>query len=110
MIARQSCILVTCDGCKQLAADGDDGVYHFDTVDQARECFGDDWVIADDGSATCPRCIAGRLCAVQGHDWSEWRGCRCAGRIAKHAADGCDQSRFCDRCDKHEYRPGGGGR
>jgi hypothetical protein len=104
VITRQACITVGCDGCGESGDDCDGGVPHFATVEQARG-FLDGWRIADDGGATCERCVARQACAGQGHVWDEWRDCRCDGLIGEHAAAGCDQSRFCERCHEHERRP-----
>ena len=99
------CLLITCNTCGDPGEDGDAGVPHFETIEQARDYL-DDWEISPDaGMVTCEGCVARRVCAEQGHDPGEWVDCRCGGRIAEHRARGCDQFRHCTRCGDLELRP-----
>lgn len=58
MIKTHSCLTVACNLCNETFTDDEDGIPHFDTIQEARDyqdAWGDEyqWTISDDGYAIC---------------------------------------------------------
>lgn len=78
MLTEVTCVVIACDGCGQPGFDsgdgGDwDGIFHFDTEQEAEETAREAGWFADRDRATCRRCLDKAECERMGHDWSEWR-------------------------------------
>lgn len=88
-VETRTCIVLTCDVCGwQGGTDCAPGSEeHYGTVEQARL---DGWIV-DGDTARCHACEMERLCALVGHEWSEWH-------------TGSDGGRFrgCDNCHREE--------
>ena len=67
MIRNTVCVEVTCDDCRQPLG-GDEGPVHYANFDDARK-WNEDWVIRDDGHATCGDCGDRDTCSREGHQW-----------------------------------------
>ena len=102
MIRNTVCVEVTCDDCRQPLG-GDEGPVHYANFDDARK-WNEDWVIRDDGHATCGDCGDRDTCSREGHQWQPWVECNCGGTITAHTDRCTARFRVCDRCVKLEYR------
>jgi hypothetical protein len=114
MIRTVTCVVVECDDCKDAYWENGDfgGIPHWKTVEEAiQEMAGDGdaedpdeyaWVFLDGGHVVCPYCWTARICAAEGHEFLPPMPCRCQGRNAEHAENGCPDWQLCGRCNHRE--------
>lgn len=102
MIAERGCVTLACDTCaRSLGNEDEGGTWHFDHVAEALTAADDsEWSVTPD-RVECPQCAAKRVCAADGHEWSEWARCLCGGRIS-HPAGTTTDRRYCKRDNCHE--------
>jgi hypothetical protein len=102
-IQRVDCYLISCSICRS-PYETNDGAILFWSADEALSYVTehDGWTVTESGNPICSSCTAGLRCARDGHDYSPWHPCHCAGRIPEHALFGCGLFRFCHDCDHHE--------
>jgi hypothetical protein len=111
MIRTETCLIVICDRCHTPAGNQDEdfeGEVHFRSFNEAAEQLPEWRLDLARGHAVCDTCVVDEECATCGHDFGEWRNCRCRGAIAAHMtevtvgailAHTCPvEIRWCQRC------------
>ncbi|MBV8541923.1 MAG: hypothetical protein JO063_07805 [Pseudonocardiales bacterium] len=120
MIQVHTCVSVHCDQC--VDALGDPGFEaHYPTEDAALDAAAaQGWEVGPGGRLWCSACGPVLTCAVESHEFTEWRAVLlCVDELheslagTEHAAAPAEghpvgrEYRYCQRCCLHESRPGG---
>jgi hypothetical protein len=94
-LKHHSCVSAACDTCGE--GWGEDGPWHFNTVEEVLNSLRrNEWIVVD-ARLTCPSCALQADCEATGHRYGEWAAESTHGVIF--------QLRICEHCGGFEYQP-----